>query len=184
MPRRREEKKSGLGNNLKNENAFARVLRKKGDGKRETATKRKVEKDVNEKRRRSARLRGGKVEDAPILVEVGKKKRKREKVEDSLEQVDSKMRKNVEEEPKRRKKVKKWRKEEQPVQVFRIHVGAGGEDQLREHLRGEGQSVMQVFHKKLQQVCRCSLQVLQEETLPDIFSSELVSGLDLEGSSR
>ena len=129
-------------------------------------------------------MRGGKVEDAPILVEVGKKKRKREKVEDSLEQVDSKMRKNVEEEPKRRKKVKKWRKEEQPVQVFRIHVGAGGEDQLREHLRGEGQSVMQVFHKKLQQVCRCSLQVLQEETLPDIFSSELVSGLDLEGSSR
>ena len=129
-------------------------------------------------------MRGGKIEDAPILVEVGKKKRKREKVEDSLEQVDSKMRKNVEEEPKRRKKVKKWRKEEQPVQVFRIHVGAGGEDQLREHLRGEGQSVMQVFHKKLQQVCRCSLQVLQEETLPDIFSSELVSGLDLEGSSR
>ena len=129
-------------------------------------------------------MRGGKIEDAPILVEVGKKKRKREKVEDSLEQVDLKKRKNVEEEPKRRKKVKKWRKEEQPVQVFRIHVGAGGEDQLREHLRGEGQSVMQVFHKKLQQVCRCSLQVLQEETLPDIFSSELVSGLDLEGSSR
>ena len=129
-------------------------------------------------------MRGGKIEDAPILVEVGKKKRKREKVEDSSEQVTSKMRRNVEEEPKRRKKVKKWRKEEQPVQVFRIHVGAGGEDQLREHLRGEGQSVMQVFHKKLQQVCRCSLQVLQEETLPDIFSSELVSGLDLEGSSR
>ena len=154
MPRRREEKKSGLGNNLKNENAFTRVLRKKGDGKRETATKRKVEKDGNEKRRRSARLRGGKIEDAPILVEVGKKKRKREKVEDSLEQVDSKKRKNVKEEPKRRKKVKKWRKEEEPVQVFRIHVGAGGEDQLREHLRGEGESVMQVFNKNLQQVCR------------------------------
>ena len=129
-------------------------------------------------------MRGGTIEDAPILVEVGKKKRKREKVEDSSEQVDSKKRKNVEEEPKRRKRVKKWRKEEQPVQVFRIHVGAGGEDQLREHLRGEGESVMQVFHEKLQQVCWCSLQVLQEETLPDIFSSELVSGLDLEGSSR
>ena len=94
-------------------------------------------------------MRGGKIEDAPILVEVGKKKRKREKVEDSLEQVNSKMRKNMEEEPKRRKKVKKWRKEEEPVQVFRIHVGAGGEDQLREHLRGEGESVMQVFNKKL-----------------------------------
>ena len=128
----------GFGKSSKLDNIFAKVLRKKGDGKREPKKKRNV--DVKEengsKQRRSARLSGGKAEEGPLLIggEVARSKKRRDKLEVIVEQG-----------LKRRKKERKRKEEEEaPVQVFRIHVSAAGEEQLREHLRGGGDTVMQV----------------------------------------
>ena len=132
---RKGEKKID-GKSLKLDNIFAKVLRKKGDGKREPKKKRNVDaKEENgSKQRRSARLRGGKTEDVPLLIggKVAMSKKRRDKLEVIVEQG-----------LKRRKKERK-EEEEAPVQVFRIHVSAAGEEQLREHLRGGGDTVMQV----------------------------------------
>ena len=130
----------GFGKSLKLNNIFAKVLRKREDGKGEPKKQRNVEKDRKEKggskQRRSARLRGGKPEDCLLVSgEARSKKRRRDKLEHIVDQG-----------LKRRKKEKRRKEEggDDSVQVFRIHVGAGGEEQLREHLRGDGDTVMQV----------------------------------------
>ena len=136
MARKGEKKMDGKS--LKLDNIFAKVLRKKGDGKREPKKKRNVDaKEENgSKQRRSARLSGGKAEDSPLLI--GGKVARSKKRQDKLEVI-------VEQGLKRRKKERKRKEEEEaPVQVFRIHVSAAGEEQLREHLRGGGDTVMQV----------------------------------------
>ena len=81
-------------------------------------------------------MRGGKPEDCLLVTgEARSKKRRRDKLEHIVDQG-----------LKRRKKEKRRKEEggDDSVQVFRIHVGAGGEEQLREHLRGDGDTVMQV----------------------------------------
>lgn len=134
MARRREQSLDGFGKRLKLDNALAKVkvLRKKEGGKREPKNKMYGKDEGGAKQRRSARLKGGKPEDPPMIEERRSKKR-REKlghiVENGL---------------KKRKREKKRSEEEEAVQVVRIHVGSGGEDQLREHLRGDGETVMQV----------------------------------------
>merc|ERR1719244_2210071 len=54
-------------------------------------------------------------------------------------------------------------------QVAYVHVGEGGERDLQEHLRGTG---------------RLKLQVLEEESLPDLDCGDLIHGLDQHGTSR
>ena len=140
MGRKREQNMDGFGKSLKLNHIFAKVLRKKEDGKREPKTKRNVEKDGKEQRR-SARLRGGKPEKDSLVTGEARSKRRRDKFEHIVDQG-----------LKRRKKEKKRKEEvgEEPVQVFRIHVGAGGEEQLRQHLRGDRDTVMQV---RFQYIC-------------------------------
>ena len=138
MARKREQNMDGFGKSSKLDNVFAKVLRKRGDGKREPKKKRNVEKAGKEevggsKQRRSARLRGGKPDDCSLMIGEARSKKRRDKLELIVDQG-----------LRRRKKEKKRKDEEDAVQVFRIHVGAGGEEQLREHLRGDGDTVMQV----------------------------------------
>ena len=138
MARKREQNMDGFGKSSKLDNVFAKVLRKRGDGKREPKKKRSVEKAGKEevggsKQRRSARLRGGKPDDCSLIIGEARSKKRRDKLELIVDQG-----------LRRRKKEKKRKDEEDAVQVFRIHVGAGGEEQLREHLRGDGDTVMQV----------------------------------------
>ena len=50
-----------------------------------------------------------------------------------------------------------------------IHVGAGGERDLEDHLRGSR---------------RINLQIVSSERLPDIDASDVIGGLDSSGTSR
>jgi len=68
-------------------------------------------------------------------------------------------------------KISRTNKSSEGEQIAYIHVGESGERDLSEHLAGSGGD-------------KLSLQILEEEQLPDVDFTDLIHGLDQRGTSR